>query len=549
MKFFSAILLATLLSARAAFAALPIPLTVTLNESVTVTGSPQIPVTVGSQTRYATYTSGSSTNTPTFTLTPQAGDLDLDGITIASPIDLNGGTIKDAAGNNAALTFTPPNTTGIKVNYPSLSLDFMYDADGRYTANGTVYNDLPSFLTATGGSFTRSTTASYFDSTGTLQTAAINSPRFDVDPSTLAQKGLLIEESRTNGVKNNTMQGGAAGTPGITPTGWWFSGTSGILHQIVGLGQEDGIDYIDVRFYGTTTASNVYITFGMNQTTDYAASTGAIVTFSSYLKLQAGSLSNVDALVLVMRNRGAGGSILAPTNYRTTSNLTPTTAPLRTQRFYTTSLSTTFSHADTAYLQPYIQFQVFTLGQTIDMTLRVGLPQIEAGAFASSVIKTTNAAVTRGVETLTIPTGSWHDASKGTLFANIIDSPGNVGTGAIYTAASIDDNTSANRVQLRYSYGVGLTAILLNSSSIVAQTTLSSTSIASGKLAAAYQANDFAAVANGGSLNTDSSLTLPAFTLLQIGKGAGTQHLGGHLSAVRYYPSRTSNTQLQLLTQ
>jgi hypothetical protein len=46
----------------------------------------------------------------------QAGDLDSDGIAVASPIDLNGGTITDVPGNNAVLTFTPPNTSGVLVD-------------------------------------------------------------------------------------------------------------------------------------------------------------------------------------------------------------------------------------------------------------------------------------------------------------------------------------------------------------------------------------------------------------------------------------------------
>jgi hypothetical protein len=173
---------------------------VNLSEAVTVNtggGTPRIAVDVGGVTRYATYTSGSGTSALTFTYDAVLGDVDLDGVSVSSPIQLNGGTMKDAAGNDATLTFTAPNTSNVKVNYPSLGMDFVYDADGRYTLNGTAYNDLSSFLTATGGTFTRASIGKYYDVAGILQTAASSVPRFDYDPITHAAKGILIEEGRT----------------------------------------------------------------------------------------------------------------------------------------------------------------------------------------------------------------------------------------------------------------------------------------------------------------------------------------------------------------
>jgi hypothetical protein len=75
--------------------------------------------------------------------------------------------------------------SGSKVLGPALNLQFATDQS----------------LTARRGPtpvFTRASTATFVGSDGLIQSAAINAPRFDYDPVTLACKGLLIEESNTN---------------------------------------------------------------------------------------------------------------------------------------------------------------------------------------------------------------------------------------------------------------------------------------------------------------------------------------------------------------
>jgi len=90
--------------------------TVTASEAVTVTGSPRLAIDVGGVTRYANYASGSGSSTLTFGYAVQPGDFDANGITLVSPLDLNGGTIVDIAGNSVSrLTFTLPDTAALKV--------------------------------------------------------------------------------------------------------------------------------------------------------------------------------------------------------------------------------------------------------------------------------------------------------------------------------------------------------------------------------------------------------------------------------------------------
>ena len=55
--------------------------------------------------------------------------------------------------------------------------------------------------------FTRASTGTYFASTGTMQTAAANAPRWDYDPVSLQLRGLLLEDTRTNLLLNSATLG------------------------------------------------------------------------------------------------------------------------------------------------------------------------------------------------------------------------------------------------------------------------------------------------------------------------------------------------------
>lgn len=76
---------------------------------------------------------------------------------------------------------------GGSLNADGLSLDLQFATDKSLTARK---GPTPTF--------TRASTATFVGSDGLIQSAAINAARFDHDPITLACKGLLIEESRTN---------------------------------------------------------------------------------------------------------------------------------------------------------------------------------------------------------------------------------------------------------------------------------------------------------------------------------------------------------------
>ena len=88
--------------------------TVTFYEDVEVDdsgGIPYITLNIGGTTRNATYLSGSNSSDLVFRYTVAAGDLDEDGIEVGGPITLDGGIIKDLAGNEAILTLNSVGNT------------------------------------------------------------------------------------------------------------------------------------------------------------------------------------------------------------------------------------------------------------------------------------------------------------------------------------------------------------------------------------------------------------------------------------------------------
>lgn len=89
-----------------------IPITVTFSAIVNVTGSPKLQLNSGASV-FATYLSGSGTNTLTFQYTVGAGNssADLDYLSTTA-LTLNGGTIIDGNSNAAVLTLPTPGAAG-----------------------------------------------------------------------------------------------------------------------------------------------------------------------------------------------------------------------------------------------------------------------------------------------------------------------------------------------------------------------------------------------------------------------------------------------------
>lgn len=72
------------------------------------------------------------------------------------------------------------------------------------------------------------------------------------------------------------------------------------------------------------------------------------------------------------------------------------------------------------------------------------------------------------------------------------------------------------------------------------------------KQALAFDTNNFAAAKNGSLIGSDTSGTLitsPSFMRIGNTDGNASYYYNGWIRAVKYYPARATNAQLQLLTQ
>jgi hypothetical protein len=456
---------------------------------------------------------------------------------------------------SVAFTATGTGTTSIYLvadqnNTAEISL---MGAQVEVGAFATSY--IPSSVTFSG----RTSDGTYFDSTGTLATASSGVARTTYNPANLsADPFLLLEESRTNSIRNNTMVGAVAGTPGTLPTNWVVTGAGdGVAIQVVGTGTENGITYIDIRYFGTATANSFKIV-RFEADNNIAAVSGQSWTASTYMRIAAGSSANIASQEHVVVGFTAVGGLSESTN--TPPSLTSTMTRFTTSRV--------LNNATTAFVTSYYAL-TFNNGAAIDITLRIGLPQLELGAYATSVITTSSAAVTRSADTsssasatrstdiaLASAINPWFKPTEGTLYAECIVDNSSLSSDYRYPGlASLDNNTVSFCIHLflRINSSLSLknfaSEIINNGSYELSQVTGTVTDGTVCKLAVAYKEND-SNFAFQGTLGTlDTNVALPNnISQLRIGANRGTAPLSGWIRRIIYYPTRLTDAQLQALT-
>lgn len=350
--------------------------------------------------------------------------------------------------------------------------------------------------------FTRTTGASnpatYVNSGGVITAATNNQPRFDYDPVTLACKGLLIEESRTNQVKYSEQ---------FDNSNWTTSKSAGASVSANTSVAPDGNTTADSV---TFASSNDYL---YQSISNYVAVTGQSVTFSIFAK--------TSTQIIVF----GGGTATGTDTYSHTTFQ---------NGWYRQTLTRVFTETTSAKPLQMLPYGIFAGAGTYV----IWGAQLEAGAFATSYIPTTTTALTRNADVATI-TGTdfsdWWQAGRGGVSVSAIPST----VSGTRPLIQFDDATADNLIALR---GNTTNPELYIVDSTTPQAQIDAGTIAAGTpytLTGWWQTDFCAARLNTSAKVIDNSATIPTVTQARLGSD-GTNYLNGHLATINYYDQFSS---------
>jgi hypothetical protein len=413
-------------------------------------------------------------------------------------------------------------------------------AGGGFALLGlTNANNVESYTPTTGGQGVFVWGAQLVEGTEALPyfatTDRLNVPRLDysnADGTLSTCPRLLLEPQRTNSIRNSSMVGAVAGSPGTLPTNWAAS-VAGLTQTIVGTGTENGLPYIDLRFNGTANSTTLLV--NLEGTTTIAASNGQTWNQSIYAKVIAAPQPPISyALFSVQR---AGGSNLG--------SFTNTFVPTSTlQRFTATN---TMNQATITSIQPYF-LATIAAATAYDFTIRIAAPQMELGAYATTWVPTTTAAVTRIADAAS-KTGvsSLIGQAEGVFFIDFVYSNSDTSNAQLF---SLSDGTATNRIMIGTVFSNVLNATITNNSSSVFAGNTSFALVVGQQYRAAigYKANDFVFYVNGTQITTDNSGAVPATSQIQSNSGAGSSNMFYRINQAALFPVRLDNATLAALT-
>lgn len=409
-----------------------------------------------------------------------------------------------------AITFTPGSSGASRIGMIT-SATATYAESWTATGTETIY--------IWGAQLEAASTATTY----TRNVGGVYPPRFDYDPVTLAPRGLLIEEQRTNLLLRSEEFENAS----------WVKGNATVTANSTTA--PDGSLTADAFIPNSGQAA---------ATLAQSISVGlASHSFSFYAKaFGQSSISLVSNLT---------GTFRATILDLTTETATPGTGWSASvvsvgNGWYRCVCSAT---ADVAASKTF-QISNNSAGWTGDGTSGIYLwgAQLEAGAFATSYIPTVASQVTRtgDIAGINAPNFSrWYNQSEGTFVVEASKYVTSV-DGYLFSA---DSGSTSNFVGAGVTGAAGFLNITTGGAAQAFQTAGTITANGVFKLAAAAATNDAIVAVNGAISVGDTVVTMPAADRLRLGAYAsGGTIFNGHIRRIRYYPTRLSNTQLQALT-
>jgi len=368
--------------------------------------------------------------------------------------------------------------------------------------------------------FTRAgNTATVVNSSGFIATINADLPRFDYNPVTLACNGLLIEESRTNLYSSSN---GFA-------TNWTANASSFSANSIT---SPDG----------TQNATKLIPNNGTVQAYCFITSAPSVTSGTSYTGSIFAKKDEFSFLQMTGGTAGFGSSQYANFNLTTGALGNVAGGTARITDFGNGWYRCQFTVAATANASASILAVVVSSATVPRLNAIAGGgvkglhlygAQLEAGAFATSYIPTTSAALTRNADVATI-TGSnfssFWQASKGGTQVQAIPST----LSGIRPLVQYDDGTADNIIALRGNAANpelqivdgGAPQVQLDAGTIVVNTPYS--------LTGWWQENNSFAQLNTQASVRDNTVTIPTVTQARIGSDS-TNYLNGHIATIDYY--------------
>jgi hypothetical protein len=326
-----------------------------------------------------------------------------------------------------------------------------------------------------------------------------------------------------------------------------------LTRQVVGVGAVNGIEYIDIRFSGTPTiTSNIQIKPDGNAGA-IAATASQSWAISSWVAVVAGSTANLSSPRLALNDYSAGPTYLRTTIYAS-NVLSAGSTFARVSGVNTTGASTTI-------VEPLFLFDV-TSGLAVDITIRIGLPQLQQSATVGPVVKTSGLTASSTADVASITgaafAGIWN-AVEMTIYAEgFVRSQA---TAAAYPRlfTAVGANPGNDEIGIYTRAGVGIDDGMIFASSTISGVTqadltpLVGSAVNNYKSAYAFKANDFALCNNGitpSGTAIDTSGSLPSVSEFRIyGQARFQPQPAGYIREMATLKSRRPNTNLQAMTQ